>query len=102
MQVTIGTASPYAKEIVTVANTVTSLTSSTYTANGAKEARALITNEAGEVRFWLDGSTPTANEGHILGVGDLTALENLDQIRGFRAIRTGANSGILSVSYLKR
>jgi hypothetical protein len=98
--ITIGTLSPFDHEILTV-NGVTSLTASKYTVTGAKGLRAMFTVETDQIRFWPDGGTPTNTEGHLLSPGDSMSLENLDQLKNFRAIKV-TNNATLMVSYFKR
>jgi hypothetical protein len=82
-------------ESVTVANTAIGLTAGTYGAN----IYALITCETAQIRFRIDGTNPTASEGHILNPGDILKLDSNADIAAFKAIRTGATSGVIKVSY---
>lgn len=59
---------------------------------------ALITVETDAVRFWLDGSAPTASVGHLLNVGDSVLLEGRAEVDRFRVIRVTADA-TLRVSY---
>ena len=58
--------------------------------------------ETAQIRFTLDGTAPTTAVGTLLEVGETLALENRGELTGFRAIRTGATSGVLSVEYSAR
>jgi hypothetical protein len=51
------------------------------------------------LRFTTDGTAPTTTVGHLLGHGDVLTLKNVFDIQNFRAIRTGAVSADLHVSY---
>ena len=83
-----------AKESLTVAAASTSIT----TATAANSNRAFITCETAAVRFWLDGSTPSASVGHLLEPGDVLLLDSRAQIAAFRAYRRDATSATLRIS----
>jgi hypothetical protein len=55
--------------------------------------------ETAEVRYTVDGTTPTSTVGVPLEPGDLIDVTGNDLIRSFRAIRTTATSGQLSCHY---
>jgi len=90
-----GLYAPFAYESVTVTNTSTTLTASTY----LNASRAFMTVETAAVRYRVDGAAPTSAEGHLLNIGDVLTLIGLQTIRNFKAIRTGATSGVLKVTY---
>ena len=83
-----------AKEARTVSNSSVPLT----VATAANSDRAFITCETAAVRFWLDGSTPTSSEGHILEPGDVLLLDSRAQIAAFRAYRKDSTDATLQVS----
>ena len=85
-----------AHESVTVDATVggVGLTATTY----LRARKAFLTLETAQIRFTLDGTTVTSSVGHLMEVGQILTLENPDEIRNFRAIRTGS-SGTLKVTY---
>ena len=82
-------------ESVTVANSAIGLTAGTYGAN----VYALITCETAQIRFRIDGTNPTASEGHVLNPGDILRLNSNADIAAFKAIRTGSVSGVIKVTY---
>ena len=82
-------------EILTVTDSVTSLTSEKY----SDAIRAFMTLETAQIRYWDDGSDPTPSEGHEVNVGDIITLDSAAQIANFKAIRTGSTSGVLMISY---
>jgi len=82
------------KEVLSVAGSSTALTAATY----LNSRHALITVETVPIRFWKDGSTPTATQGHLCEPGAVIPLANQDQIRKFRAIAP-AGTATLMVSY---
>ena len=63
----------------------------------------LLTVETAAIRWWADGTAPTAANGHLLEAGDV--LEWMDEgnyrsvIERFRAIRQGGVSGTVQVSF---
>lgn len=62
---------------------------------------ATLRLETAQIRFTLDGSAPTSAVGRLLEVGEVIELESQDEINAFLAIRTGSNSGVLDVEYVK-
>lgn len=90
----------FAYESVTVAAAAVGLTSATFQPGGATPARrAVLTLETAQIRYRYDGINPTATEGHLLEVGDVLTLSGIPNLLQFRAIRTGATSGTLKVTY---
>jgi len=79
-----------AYESISVSSTAVILTVATY---GARP-HAFITVETAPIRFRLDGTAPTASEGHLADPGDIIHLHNHDQLEDFQAIRTGADAVI--------
>lgn len=72
-----------------------SLTAATY----GNSQKASITVETAQIRFRTDGGVPTATVGHLADADDLIELESAEDIANFRAIRTGATSAVISVTY---
>ena len=97
-----GTFDPFGYESITVADTAIGITSTLYSATSYKALRAIVTAETAQMRYRMDGSDPTASEGHLLNPFDALMLENSDQIAAFRAIRVSASSGVLKVTLMKR
>lgn len=60
---------------------------------------ALLSLESGDVRFRLDGGQPAADNGHLLVSGDTLVLTGTQALDKFLAVRTGATSGTLRVTY---
>ena len=90
-----GGSTPFDYESVTVAASAVGLTSGTYD----DATRAEITLETAQIRFRVDGTNPTSGEGHLVEVGDVIRLTSAAQIANFKAIRTGATSGVLKATY---
>ena len=84
-----------AYESVTVADSAIGLTSATY----LTATKAEMTLETAQIRVRKDGTNPTSSEGHLVEVGDIITLNSAADIATFKAIRTGATSGVLRVTY---
>ena len=82
-------------ESLTVDNTVGGVGFAGHAAN----IYALITCETAQVRFTVDGTAPTTTVGHLLNPGDVLRLDSNADIAAFRAIRTGATSGVLKATF---
>jgi len=87
---------PFAYESVTVAAAAKALT----TATADDAIRAELSVEIGQIRVRVDGTDPTASEGHLVDIGDTIVLTGTKQITQFRGYRTGGVSGVLKVTYL--
>ena len=57
--------------------------------------------ETAQIRFTVDGSAPTAGAGRLMEVGEVIELESWEEAAAFKAIRTGAVSGVLDVEYFQ-
>lgn len=55
--------------------------------------------ELAEIRYTIDGSTPSASAGVLLEVGDQLTLFGNDTLNTFRGFRTGGTSGQLDCHY---
>ena len=62
---------------------------------------AYITNETNEIRWTCDGTTPTSTVGHVLAAGSGLMLTGYQNLKNFRAIRTGS-SATLSVTFFRK
>lgn len=60
---------------------------------------AVITVDTADIRFTVDGTAPTTTTGHLCSPDDIIRLNSAEDIASFRAIRTGAVSGVLQCSY---
>ncbi|MFP3866881.1 MAG: hypothetical protein ACLFUU_01795 [Desulfobacteraceae bacterium] len=65
------------------------------------EARgALLSLEAADIRFRLDGRAPTRDEGHFMGVGNSLLLWGTQNLKQFQAVGAKKNqSGVLRITY---
>ena len=59
-----------------------------------------LTVETAQIRWWDDGTDPTASVGQVANVGTRIVLANRNRIENFRAIRTGSTSATLRGVYL--
>ncbi len=82
-------------ETVTVADTAIGITA----ANAG--AMMLITMEAAALRFRIDGTDPTAAEGHLVGSGASFTVCGGGNILAFRAIRTTGVNAVLKITHYK-
>jgi hypothetical protein len=57
----------------------------------AGTTRAIIDVEDNPIRFWLNGSSPTATAGHYAAVGDQIEVENGNEVQNFRAIEVAGD-----------
>lgn len=81
---------PLAKEQLTVSNAAVgfaSIPSGTPTPDWA-----YVSLETDNIRFWVDGSTPTSSVGHLMTPGDVLILRGKNEISKFKAIRTNADA----------
>lgn len=60
--------------------------------------KAVITTETADVRYWIDGSTPTTTVGHLIKAGGGINLDSAGQIANFKAIAV-SGSAVLQISY---
>lgn len=76
----------------------------------SKVAYAVIYNTTAQIRFFANGdastaiggyagTAPTSTKGNIMEIGDEIEVWSIADLINFRAIRTGAVSGILEVEY---
>lgn len=83
---------PTGKEVMTVSSTSVQLSSIP-----SNSSHALITVEGGDVRFWEDGSTPTATQGILMISGNAYEFTNLSALRFIKA--TDQADATLQVAY---
>lgn len=69
--------------------------------NGHPQANSATCRlETAEIRWRMDGAAPTTTVGTLMYVGDVIVVSGNDTMNRFRAIRTGATSGVLSCTYV--
>ncbi len=84
---------------VAVSTTAVALTSDIL---ASSHQYAMITCEAAAVRFWLDGTSPTATVGHILNPNDMLILDNQNAVDNASFISKDGGTATLQVSYGNR
>lgn len=65
-------------------------------------SEVFCTLETAQIRYTLDGTAPTTSVGHLLEVGDTLTIQGRDNIVNFRAIRTGATSGTMMITFFRQ
>lgn len=96
----IGKYIPFDYETITVASLAIGFTASKL-ASSPKPKKVFVSVETARIRYRIDGTDPTSTVGHILDPMDTLVLEGFSQLNNFKAIRTGATSGTLQVTYLR-
>jgi hypothetical protein len=89
-------------EQITVDNTAggVAMTTTKITPVGQPQAQyASCRLETAEIRYTIDGTVPTTTVGTLLEIGDTLPIAGHDRLFKFRAIRTGAVSGVLDCTY---
>lgn len=96
-------AATYTKfEQITVANTSIGFTAANInnlTGVHPNATQATCRLELAEIRWTIDGTTPTTTVGTLLEIGDILVLNDNLTLNNFRAIRTTAVSGQLDCTY---
>jgi len=86
-------------ESISVGDTAVGITSALIVpANGHKNGAAWFTIEGGPIRFRIDGTDPTASEGHLVDPGETVDIDGYDNLLRFRIIRTSASATVIRVS----
>jgi hypothetical protein len=90
----------YDYEAITIADTAIGFTAAKLAPENSEiPSSAFCTLETAQIRYRVDGGTPTASVGHLLEIGQSLILRSLDNMKNFRAIRTGSTSASLKVTY---
>jgi hypothetical protein len=96
---------PGTMEMLTIADTALSLTSTYYAPTtgkcaGSQVFYALISVTGADVRYTMDGTTPVgATTGHLLAAGDSIFVSGKIAIMRFKAIRDASTSALMAVTY---
>ena len=70
-----------------------------FTVPAGPQVRSVILScETNSIRFWVDGTDPDSSTGIKLNDGDLLELDNVDNIKNFKAIRISADA-TLQIEY---
>jgi hypothetical protein len=97
---------PFAFEQITVDNTAggKALTAATMNPDGYRDRPCKlgwITTEDQGLRYTVDGTAPTAAIGHEVAAANGFWVAGEEELKNFRAIRTGGSSAIISVTYYR-
>ena len=87
---------PLNHEAVTVAGTAIGITATA--SDGILPAAAMITVESADIRYTVDGTTPTSTVGHLALPGAIIELKDRGEVSNFLAIRTGGVSATIHVT----
>lgn len=90
---------PYATETLTISSAAKTLTVSVMLPSGHRPTVAQLTTEADALRYYVDGTTPTATVGHLLPVNS-TVLVCGPSIGRLKMIRV-TNDVTVTVSYFE-
>lgn len=96
----IGKYIPFDFETITIGASAIGFTASKLAAN-PKPKRAFVTFETAQCRVRMDNTDPDATTGHLYNPTQSLLLEGYSQLNGFKAIRTGATSATIQVTYLR-
>lgn len=99
MNITAGLFKAFAYESITVGTVAIGFTDATIQTGSEYAKRAIVTTETASIRYRYDGTSPTASEGHLLTPQSVLVLTGSDNIKNFRAIRSGSTSGIIKCTY---
>lgn len=90
----------FEKVSATSASAVTLTTSTIPTSPFVKDSvRALITCEGYDVRFRMDGGTPTATNGHLLKAGSAVIITGYGNLMHAKFLGTSGSTSDLQTSY---
>lgn len=96
----IGKHRGYDREDITVDNTAGGVGFDVTILNTSPAPKRIyVTCESAQCRFTYDGTAPTTSLGHVLNPMDSLYVEGLQNMRNFRAIRTGTTSAKLVCTY---
>ncbi len=84
----------YTNEILSPgAVTALPLTAATLALDANRPAvRAWITVEDQSIRYWVDGTTPTASVGHLVNAEGTIEIEGIENLKRFKAISTSGTA----------
>lgn len=88
---------PFAHESIVVSSTAVGFT---LTNRGGAQA-AYVTTQSQELRYTVDGTTPTSTDGHAAAATSTFWVFGREAIRDFRAIRTGGSDATIKVTYYR-
>jgi hypothetical protein len=90
----------YNTESITVSSVAIGFTSATISPERrTKPIKAVFIVETAQIRFTVDGSTPTTTVGFLAEIGDIVTINGEGDIKNFKAIRTGASDATIQPIY---
>ena len=90
----------YNTESITVSNTAIGFTSATIIPEKrTKPIQAVFIVETAQIRFTVDGTTPTTTVGFLAEIGDIVTINGEGDIKNFKAIRTGSTDAVIQPIY---
>jgi hypothetical protein len=104
-----GFLTPFGYEALTVGTTAVGLTASKYRITGTElardqgNARVVMIQIEGRVRYRIDGGAATGTDGHILNDGDILTLGSYQQFKNLSMIRvsTEVSDATARVTYMR-
>lgn len=87
-------------EIITVGDTPVGFSTSILFSDNTL-AEAYCTVEGGNIRFFLDGTSPTASTGHLKYQDSSFSIEGMSNMQQFKAIRTGTDTTTIVVTFIR-
>lgn len=101
-------ATAYDYEAITVSTTAVGLTSTKVTPSDAantpahgKAFEVFISVETNGIRYRIDGTDPTASEGHPVASGEAITITGYNNIRRLKMIRSGAADAAVKVTFFR-
>lgn len=85
---------PLDKEEVTVGNVAVGFNTAIVQQSAGNAAVVVVTVEDDEIRYWVDGSTPTTSSGHLAPAATAFTICGLNSIKNFLAIRVTTDAEI--------
>jgi hypothetical protein len=91
-------------EVLTVASEAVKLSTAKIRPSTGPYARmlaraAMLSSEDGDLRFRIDGGSPSASDGHYLVNGDCLVLSGSQALQKFQAVRAGDANATLRITY---
>lgn len=83
----------------TVSNTVVSLNPEIYMHGYEIADSGMLTVRSGAIYVRMDGGEPQDGLGTLLGNGDTLELESTNEVKFFKAIRSGSVDAVIAVDY---
>jgi len=86
-------------ETLTVSTVVKTLNEEIYMSGLERSNSAVIDVQTAGIKYRTDGGSPSATVGMTAGAGDVITLESYNEVKLFKAIRSGAADATLNVDF---